>query len=46
MARFIKQGAATDARPTNVGGEISVATMNDAWGNAIGLIYNPEFKLD
>lgn len=43
VAHFIEQGAAEDTRPTNVGGEIMVATVKDPWGNAIGLIYNPEF---
>ncbi len=45
VARFIELGATEDSKPTNVGGEIMVATVKDPWGNAIGLIYNPEFKL-
>lgn len=45
FARFVALGATEDAKPTNVGGEIVVATVKDPWGNAIGLIYNPEFKL-
>jgi len=44
VARFIKLGATQDIEPTNVGGEIMVATVIDPWGNAIGLIYNPEFE--
>ncbi len=44
VARFIKLGATQDTEPTNVGGEIMVATVIDPWGNAIGLIYNPEFE--
>jgi len=43
--RFVKQGATEHESPTNVGGEIMVATVKDPWGNVIGLIYNPEFKL-
>lgn len=43
VARFIDQGATEDTPPTNVGGDIMVATVKDPWGNAIGLIYNPEF---
>lgn len=31
--------------PQNVGGSIVVAAVLDPWDNAIGLIYNPEFKL-
>ncbi|MES2486231.1 MAG: VOC family protein [Bacteroidota bacterium] len=44
-AWFLSLGATTDEAPQNVGGEIMVATVKDAWGNLIGLIYNPEFKL-
>jgi predicted enzyme related to lactoylglutathione lyase len=43
--RFISLGAIGHSAPQNVGGEIVVATVLDPWGNAIGLIYNPEFKL-
>jgi predicted enzyme related to lactoylglutathione lyase len=43
--RFIDAGAASHEEPANVGGEIMVASVMDAWGNVIGLIYNPEFKL-
>lgn len=32
-------------KPTNVGGELMVASVKDPWGNILGLIYNPEFKL-
>lgn len=31
--------------PENVGGDIEVATVVDPWGNVVGLIYNPSFKL-
>lgn len=43
--RFLKLGSTAVEKPTNVGGEIMVATVKDPWGNLIGLIYNPEFKL-
>lgn len=43
--RFLALGATADEAPQNVGGEIMVATIKDPWGNLIGLIYNPEFKL-
>lgn len=43
VARFIELGAIEDTPPTNVGGEITVVTVKDPWGNAIGLIHNPEF---
>lgn len=42
---FIELGATAHEEPNNVGGEIMVATVKDPWGNCIGLIYNPEFKL-
>lgn len=45
VAHFIDQGATEDTKPTNVGGDIMVATVKDPWGNAIGLIYNPQFKV-
>lgn len=43
--RFIKLGATAHELPQNVGGEIVVASVKDPWGNIIGLIYNPEFRL-
>lgn len=42
--RFIALGAVENTAPTNVGGDIMTAEVIDPWGNAIGLIYNPEFK--
>jgi lactoylglutathione lyase len=46
VARLIELGAREHTAPTNVGGEIVVASVLDPWGNAIGIIYNPEFALD
>ncbi len=43
--RLISLGAMEHQAPTNVGGEIMVASVKDPWGNVIGIIYNPEFKL-
>lgn len=43
--RFISLGASEHEAPQNVGGEIIVASVKDPWGNIIGLIYNPHFKL-
>ncbi len=43
--RFIELGATEHVAPTNVGGEIVVSNLKDPWGNVIGLIYNPDFKL-
>lgn len=43
--RFLGVGAEAHSPPENVGGELMVATVKDPWGNIIGLIYNPYFKL-
>jgi len=43
--RLIELGATENEKPTNVGGELMVASVNDPWGNVVGLIYNPDFKL-
>lgn len=43
--RFIGLGATEHEAPKNVGGEIVVSNLKDPWGNLIGLIYNPYFKL-
>lgn len=42
---LISLGATTHEEPTNVGGELMVATVKDPWKNIIGIIYNPAFKL-
>jgi lactoylglutathione lyase len=42
---FTAVGASEHEQPFNVGGPIMTATVKDPWGNIIGLIYNPEFKL-
>lgn len=44
--RLLDLGATSHEAPQNVGGEIIVATVKDPWDNVIGLIYNPEFKLE
>ncbi len=42
---LIDLGATEHEVPTNVGGELMVATVKDPWNNDIGIIYNPVFKL-
>ena len=42
---LLNHGARALEAPQNVGGDIMVATVTDPWGNVIGIIYNPEFKL-
>jgi len=43
--RFIESGASVHEPPQEVGEGIIVATIKDPWGNIIGLIYNPHFKV-
>lgn len=43
--RLLNLGSSEHEKPTNVGGELMVASVKDPWGNVLGLIYNPEFKL-
>jgi predicted enzyme related to lactoylglutathione lyase len=44
-SRLLALGAKEHEAPQNVGGDIMVASVIDPWGNVIGLIYNPHFKL-
>jgi lactoylglutathione lyase len=44
-SRLLKLGASEHEAPHNVGGELMVASVLDPWGNVVGLIYNPYFKL-
>jgi len=44
--RLIREGAVAFEKPENVGEEIMVATVKDPWGNLLGIIYNPHFKID
>lgn len=39
-------GARENEKPANVGGEIVTATVIDPWGNILGIIYNPEFRIN
>ncbi|MCF8368044.1 MAG: VOC family protein [Bacteroidales bacterium] len=43
--RLISIGASLHEEPHSVGGPLIVASVKDPWGNVIGLIYNPAFKL-
>ncbi len=43
--RLIDLGATDHEKPTNVGGELMTCTVKDPWGNLVGIIYNPYFKL-
>ncbi|NQZ76234.1 MAG: VOC family protein [Ekhidna sp.] len=43
--RFLELGATEHTPVKNVGGDIEVTTLLDPWGNLIGLIYNPHFKI-
>lgn len=43
--QLLELGATKHEEPTNVGGELMVASVFDPWQNVIGIIYNPYFKL-
>lgn len=42
---LIAAGALTLDEPSDVGGGIVAAAVRDPWGNPLGIIYNPHFKL-
>lgn len=44
--RLIELGGRQQEPPTNVGGDLMVASVYDPWGNPLGIIYNPHFSLD
>lgn len=43
--RLISIGATENEAPYNVGDDLMTATVKDPFGNVIGLIYNPHFKI-
>jgi predicted enzyme related to lactoylglutathione lyase len=43
--RLVELGATENEKPYNVGEDIMTATVKDPFGNVIGLIYNPHFRL-
>lgn len=43
--RILGLGAQPHSEPREVGGGIVVATVKDPWGNVLGLIRNPHFKV-
>jgi predicted enzyme related to lactoylglutathione lyase len=43
--RLITLGASEFEGPTDVGGGIVVAAVQDPWGNIFGIIHNPSFKV-
>lgn len=45
VEKFKGLGAKEHEAPTNVGGELMVASLKDPWNNLVGLIYNPHFQL-
>ena len=42
---LVQLGATPLSEPQNVGGPIWVATVRDPFGNVLGLIENPEFRV-
>jgi predicted enzyme related to lactoylglutathione lyase len=45
VRHFVLHGARVVAPVRDVGGDIKVATVADPFGNAIGLLQNPHFRL-
>lgn len=45
FAQLLACGATAHEEPTNVGGDIWVAMLKDPWGNILGIIQNPHFKV-
>lgn len=45
VQHFVSVGASVVAPVRDVGGDIKVATVADPFGNRIGLIENPQFRL-
>jgi lactoylglutathione lyase len=43
---LIELGATENEAPCSVGSDIITATVKDPFGNIIGLIYNPHFKIN
>src|SRR4051812_18567595 len=46
LARLVNLGAKVHQDLQDVGGGILVATVTDPWGNILGVIQNPHFKLE
>ncbi|HNI54845.1 MAG TPA: VOC family protein [Chitinophagales bacterium] len=42
---LVSVGATSHEAPHAVGDDIMVATVFDPWGNIVGIIYNPGFKM-
>ena len=45
MTNMLELGAVQGDEPLDVGGGVVVASVTDPWGNILGLIYNPHFKI-
>ncbi len=43
--RLLQLGATSHSAVRDVGGDIQVASVVDPFGNILGIIYNPHFKL-
>jgi lactoylglutathione lyase len=43
---FLALGATVHEEPHSVGEPLEVATVRDPWGNLIGLIHNPVFRIE
>ena len=46
LQHMLDLGASKNEEPLDVGGGVVVASITDPWGNIVGLIYNPHFKVN
>lgn len=46
FSKLLDLGAEAHENPQSVGGELMVASVKDPWGNILGIIYNPDFKIE
>ena len=46
LQHMLDLGASKNEEPLDVGGGVVIASITDPWGNIIGLIYNPHFKVN
>ena len=46
IAHFLKIGASKYTDIQDVGGDIRLATVADPFGNVLGIIQNPQFKIE
>jgi len=46
LQHMLDLGASKNEEPLDVGGGVVIASITDPWGNIIGLIFNPHFRVE